>query len=77
MSGAYIGNIQITIDDLDLLEKLTEVDGRNGHVFIYDEALRNALIAHGYAKINEMKYVWGTSSLASLLLQLKQILGGE
>lgn len=71
---AYIGNIQITEDDLDTLERLLEVDGQNGSLYIYDEAMRKALTSQGYVKANNLGWVWGTMRLRTLLPKIKKSL---
>jgi 3-mercaptopyruvate sulfurtransferase SseA len=71
---SFIGNIQITDDDLDLLEKLLEVDGRNGSMFIFDEHLRSALKQGGHIQANNINWVWGTDRLRSILPKLKKAL---
>lgn len=77
MSKIYIGNIQIVDDDIEILERLLEVDGKNGSLFIYDPRLREGLRQHGYVKANNIGWLWGTERLKSLLPKLKQSLGNS
>ena len=71
---SFIGNIQVTEEDLELFERLLEVDGQTGSVYIYDETLRKALTSQGYIKQNNLGWVWGTPRLRTLLPKLKKTL---
>lgn len=72
--SSFIGNIQITDDDLDLLEKLLTVDGKNGSMFIFDESLRTALKQAGLVCVSNIGWVYGTDRLRSILPKLKKAL---
>ncbi len=71
---AFLGTIEITEDDLDLLDKLLEVNGTNGSMFIYDHKLLQALRMNGYVNGNAIGWVWGTAKLSQALPRLKRTL---
>ena len=72
MSCAYLGNVLITEDDLDLIERLCEVDGVNGSVFIYREGMRRQLAVGGYIELNAINWAWGTPKLRARLSSLRK-----
>lgn len=70
----FLGNIQITEDDVDLLDRLVEADGANSTVFIHDKDLSEALRRAGYVNANNIGWVWGTNRLRNVLPKLKETL---
>lgn len=70
MTGAFIGDVQITDDDVDVLERLLDVDGVNGMMYIYDTEMCQALKRGGYVQ-ERGGWLWGTKRLRSLLPKLQ------
>jgi hypothetical protein len=73
----FLGNIQVTEDDMDLLERLAEADGVNSTVFIYDKVMSESLRRAGYVNVNNIGWVWGTNLLRQVLPRLKKTLMQE
>jgi len=71
---AFLGAMEVTEDDIDLFERLLEVNGTNGSVFIYDKNMLHSLRANGYVQMNNIGWVWGTEKLRNTLPRLKRTL---
>lgn len=44
----YMGNVVVTEDEIDLINRLCEADGIKSHVFIYDSIKRMSMHVSGY-----------------------------
>ena len=69
---AFLGNVRITEDDMDMLERLAEVNGTNGSLFIFDGEMRNSLRMQGYIQMNTIGWVWGTDRLRQAVPRLRR-----
>lgn len=69
---AFLGNIRVTEDDMDMLERLAEVNGNNGSLFIFDSQMRASLRAQGYIQMNSIGWVWGTDRLRNAVPRLRR-----
>jgi hypothetical protein len=77
MADMFLGNLRVTPDDLDLLEKLTLMDGERGSMFVYDTEFVSALKSQGLVKMNIKGWIWGTDRLRDLLPKMRQKMEGQ
>lgn len=75
--SAFIGPVCLNKEDVELLEKLLEVDGENGTMFIYDAELRRALQDNGFVAVNKLGWMWGTARLKTVLPKIIKIVAGK